>query len=843
MFRTSRVTFVLLAVTLLAWPAAAQQRVWTETGEPVPGWESYDQVIRDFMQTWAIPGATLAVAYEGRLVYSRGFTWDSPETEPVQPASLFRIASMSKPITSVAIHQLIERGLLSHDTRVVDVLDLDPGPGRYPDPRLERVTVDHLLYHTGGWDRDLSFDPMFYDETIAAALGVELPISKQDIATYMSGRTMQFEPGLRFAYSNYGYCLLGLIIEEITGRDYTEWVAENVFQPIGVGRPRRGHTALHERAPGEVRYHGWGEDPYRWNIENMDAHGGWVLSAPDYLRFMGALFDDPDQSPLLGRASIDAMLEVIPQTAGVPYGRGWIVIEDDGVMSFGHDGSLPGTITVGRWFANGLAMVALLNTRKEMDEIELADPTSIPAHDLFGSVGIAETALGAAVAESWIPVVAKGAGAGGSVWRSDLALLNRSSLPNLVRLRLEMTNLAVDRELELAPGEQLIMGDVVGELGLAGSGSLRVFSSEPLTTTSRIFNVSPDGSFGQFLGGVTGPAGLGNGDRAVLMHLREDSVARSNIGILNAGRREARVQIELLDGSGVELASFTRRVAPRQVLQLNQPILNQGGRSDVAAAWAVATVLDGEEVVVYGSVVDAGTNDPTTIPMKTGPGAVTQWVAAAARDDGAAGSVWRTDLGLLNAGAGEPASLVVTFHPAAGPDRTLELVLEAGEHRVLADVVGLLGGDGSGFLEVSADRPVLVSSRTFNQSAAGSFGQYLDGLAAPQLVGAGDRVWLPQLQQSPGFRTNIGVLNTGAGQAVLRLELCDGAGDVLASAERTVAAGDRLQLQEPFRRIAGRTDVSSGYAMVEVESGSGVAVYASVVDNRTNDPTTVPMVR
>ena len=96
-----------------------------------------------------------------------------------------------------------------------------------------------------------------------------------------------------------------MIIEEITGRDYSEWVAENVFQPIGVGRPRRGHTAIHERAPGEVRYYGsGGDDPYRWNIENMDAHGGWIVAAPDYVRFLSALFDDFDASPLLSRQSI-----------------------------------------------------------------------------------------------------------------------------------------------------------------------------------------------------------------------------------------------------------------------------------------------------------------------------------------------------------------------------------------------------------------------------------------------------------------------------------------------------------------------------------------------------------
>ena len=155
-------------------------------------------------------------------------------------------------------------------------------------------------------------------------------------------------------------------------------------------------------------------------------------------------------------------------------------------------------------------------------------------------------------------------------------------MTNQVRIRMEMPGLAVDRELELAPGEHLVMDDVVSELGLSGSGSLRVFSFEPLTVASRTYNVSADGTFGQYLGGVTGPGGLVNGDIAVLMHLREDEVARSNIGILNAGRREARVEVVL----------YRRRreprspgpiepVDPRQIKQLNRPFQPIGGRTDI----------------------------------------------------------------------------------------------------------------------------------------------------------------------------------------------------------------------------------------------------------------------
>ncbi len=379
--RAAAIAALALAVlAMVAVPAAAQDQVWTQTGEPVPGWEAVDDAIRTYMQTWNIPGAVAALSYQGRLIFTHGYTWDSPEVEPVQPTSLFRIASMSKPITSVAIHQLIERGLLSYDTRVADALGLEPPPGQEPDPWLAEVTVDHLLYHTGGWDRGLAFDPMFHDEAIASALGVDLPISKADIATYMTGQEMQFRPGSRFAYSNYGYALLGLLIEKVTGRDYSEWVAENVLQPIGVGRPRRGHTVADERAPGEVRYYGRvGEDPYRWNIENMDAHGGWVVSAPDYLRFMSALFDDPDSSPLLERSSIESMLVVNPLSGGSEYAQGWVVLQEGEGVRYQHGGSLPGTLTMATW-VGGFGLVALRNTSRDSDEFDFDLPGPLPPH-------------------------------------------------------------------------------------------------------------------------------------------------------------------------------------------------------------------------------------------------------------------------------------------------------------------------------------------------------------------------------------------------------------------------------------------------------------------------------
>jgi len=187
---------------VLAASAASAQRVFTVTGQEVPELAAMDEVMREFMQENDLDGAAIAATLDGRLIFAHGYTWAQPGAEVITPTYLFRIASMSKPITSVAIHQLIERGLLSYETPVAESLGLEAPPGTEPDPALDEVTVNHLLYHVGGWDRDLSYDPMFYDATIASGLGVELPITKYDVAHFMTGEPLQNTPGTRFAYSN-----------------------------------------------------------------------------------------------------------------------------------------------------------------------------------------------------------------------------------------------------------------------------------------------------------------------------------------------------------------------------------------------------------------------------------------------------------------------------------------------------------------------------------------------------------------------------------------------------------------------------------------------------------------
>src|SRR3954452_12574272 len=136
------------------------------------GQPAYDDVVLRLMNKWQLPGGSVAVARAGRLVMARGSGLaDVEDCILVAPSTLFRIASMSKTVTAIAAMQLVEDGKLALDSPAFALLsDLAPRGGPV-DPRLERVTVGELLQHTGGWDRDLSFDPMFIPYAAALEVG------------------------------------------------------------------------------------------------------------------------------------------------------------------------------------------------------------------------------------------------------------------------------------------------------------------------------------------------------------------------------------------------------------------------------------------------------------------------------------------------------------------------------------------------------------------------------------------------------------------------------------------------------------------------------------------------
>lgn len=387
----TRRAFALAAAGLLLPRLAPADEKPPVTGTADERLAPFDDLLTTFVQENKVPGAALAVTRGGKLLYARGFGYADPDKKtPVQPASLFRIASVSKPITAVAVMQLVERKKFKLDDKVTELMGLKAvvPPGGKVDERWQKITVRQCLQHTGGWDRGKSFDPIGRPGIIAKAVGSGPPVPPADVVRYMMGQPLDFDPGERAAYSNLGFLILGRIIAATTGMGYEEYVRKEVFGKLGVTTAQLGKALPEKRAKDEVRYFdskkrtGVCLYPPRQgetvptpdgaaNFEGYEAHGGWIASAVDLVRFASA-FDDPTKCPLLSAASITDMWA---RPAGKPgtdadgkptatyMGCGWSVRPVGGNrLNAWHGGYISGTeaLMVRRW--DGLTWAVLFNT-------------------------------------------------------------------------------------------------------------------------------------------------------------------------------------------------------------------------------------------------------------------------------------------------------------------------------------------------------------------------------------------------------------------------------------------------------------------------------------------------
>lgn len=237
-----------------------------------------------FMDRIGCQAAVLAVAHNGQVIVNRGFGWqDRDRKVQTAPDALMRIAGITKPITAAAVKELIDTTWLTPDTQVFPLLAVHPPAGASVDPRLAQVTVKHLLDHRGGWDRDRSFDPMFSAARIETGLQLSHPATPADVVEFMLTQPLDFDPGARVAYSNFGYCVLGRLIEKVSGIPYTSYVRRTICDPHGIDGIALGRSRAVDRHPAEVWYP---VAQTALNMEMRDSTGGLIASAPALCQFM-----------------------------------------------------------------------------------------------------------------------------------------------------------------------------------------------------------------------------------------------------------------------------------------------------------------------------------------------------------------------------------------------------------------------------------------------------------------------------------------------------------------------------------------------------------------------------
>jgi D-alanyl-D-alanine carboxypeptidase len=189
------------------------------------------------MRNHGLPGLSVALAKNGRPVLVKAYGMaDVGRAQPLTTDHVMRIASVSKPITAVAVLKLVEHGLLSLDRKVFGFTGvLGTRYGRKPyTPRLMAITVRHLLQHTvGAWGND-DDDPIFQHPEYTA---------DQLITWVLDTYPLRSQPGTRHEYSNFGYFLLGRILEAVTATPYESFVKDSILRPMGIGGMRiAGYT-------------------------------------------------------------------------------------------------------------------------------------------------------------------------------------------------------------------------------------------------------------------------------------------------------------------------------------------------------------------------------------------------------------------------------------------------------------------------------------------------------------------------------------------------------------------------------------------------------------------------
>ncbi|MEP6757377.1 MAG: serine hydrolase domain-containing protein, partial [Chthonomonadales bacterium] len=215
---------------------------------------------------------------------------------------------------------------------------------------IEEITLLHLLTHTcGGWG-NTGNDPMFSHPRFD---------HKRLIVETIANHPLQFQPGQHYSYSNFGYCILGRVIEKLSGESYSNFVQTEVLKPCGASGMQIAGNTLADIAVNEVHYYGQGgQNPYNLKVSRMDSHGGWIATASDLVSFALGVDGFPTPPDILSSQSIKTISK--GSTVYPKYGCGWSISPTGNCW---HMGSLPGTCTILVRTSRGISWAGLTNTR------------------------------------------------------------------------------------------------------------------------------------------------------------------------------------------------------------------------------------------------------------------------------------------------------------------------------------------------------------------------------------------------------------------------------------------------------------------------------------------------
>lgn len=348
----------------------AAQTALPSAGQAVPGLEAVDELVQSTLAKYGHPGASLALAFQGRMVLNKSYGYAKKglmNSTPMVADQPMRIASMSKWITTSALLKAAELGKLNLDQPLSEVMGWSQTAGDYTDPRAMKVTLRQLAQNHAGWTTDRSSDAMFD----------RVPPCPGGAQRWVSRVRLDADPGQLYSYSNINFCLAQLAIEKATGQSYVDFVKAQIAQPLGITSwrfakpaPEADEPDYHTSNPSEAAALN------QLDIVSLGGAGAWVSTAADYVRFLSGVRGYQGKA-LLKPESVAQMTQRpgAPDSAGKPsyYGLGTNVrVLDGGRYNAWHHGSLPGTTSYGVTYAGGWTAFVVFNRRLPVESRDAA---------------------------------------------------------------------------------------------------------------------------------------------------------------------------------------------------------------------------------------------------------------------------------------------------------------------------------------------------------------------------------------------------------------------------------------------------------------------------------------
>lgn len=314
--------------------------------------DQVDEYINAEMQKRKIPGLALAVVREGKTVKAKGYGLANVELKvPVTPDTVFKIGSVSKPIIAMGILSLVEEGRISLDGKVSRYLEGTPDAWR-------EITVRHLLSHTSGIVRE------------APGFDGAKPQADADVIKTAYALPLRFVPGEKYEYCNVGYFSLAEIIRRVTGKPWSEFLAERIFKPFGMNATRT--TVIDEIVPNRASAYSF----QNGKLSNAEVYlalrpsGAFLSTILDLAKLEAALASPGFLKPET-RALMWTPFQLNDGTNSV-YGLGWALDEIKGHKRIRHGGSLNGFKSEFARFADDRVTVIVLTNLNEATPSEIA---------------------------------------------------------------------------------------------------------------------------------------------------------------------------------------------------------------------------------------------------------------------------------------------------------------------------------------------------------------------------------------------------------------------------------------------------------------------------------------